>query len=285
MATFTNRATLTYNGNVRNSNIATGELVEVLSVSKTAVVGEYGAFDEITYVVSIVNSGTTAFNGLTVTDTLGAYTFDTSTLYPLTYVDGSIKYYVNGVLLPAPTVSDTTGELVISGINVPAGGNAIIVYQATTNDFAPLDSTSSITNTVTVDGETLSSPITASETVTALDEPDLTINKSISPSVVPENSRVTYTFTILNYGNTPADAADNAVVTDTFDPILTDIVVTFNGTVWTEGTEYTYDEATGVFATVAGNITVPAATYTQDPATGEWITTPGVSTLTVEGTI
>lgn len=285
MATFTNRATLTYNGNVRNSNIATGELVEVLSVSKTAVVDEYGAFDEITYVVSIVNSGTSAFNGLTVTDTLGAYTFDTSTLYPLTYVDGSIKYYVNGVLLPAPTVSTATGELVISGINVPAGGDAIIVYQVTTNDFAPLDTTSSITNTVTVDGETLSSPITASETVTVQDEPNLTINKSISPSIVPENSRVTYTFTILNYGNTPADAADNAVITDTFDPILTDLVVTENGTAWTEGTEYTYDEATGAFATVAGNITVPAATYTQDPTTGEWITTPGVTTITVEGTI
>ena len=34
MATFTNQATLTYNGNVITSNIATGEIIEVLSATK-----------------------------------------------------------------------------------------------------------------------------------------------------------------------------------------------------------------------------------------------------------
>ena len=38
MATFTNQATLRYNGNVVNSNITTGELLEVLAASKTAVI-------------------------------------------------------------------------------------------------------------------------------------------------------------------------------------------------------------------------------------------------------
>ena len=37
MARFTNQAQLSYNGAVVNSNIAVGEIVEVLSVSKTAV--------------------------------------------------------------------------------------------------------------------------------------------------------------------------------------------------------------------------------------------------------
>ena len=32
MATFTNQATLTYNGNVASSNITTGEIVDVLTV-------------------------------------------------------------------------------------------------------------------------------------------------------------------------------------------------------------------------------------------------------------
>mgnify|MGYP003317372293 CR=1 FL=1 len=36
MATFYNQATLTVGGTVTNSNIASGELVEVLSVTKTA---------------------------------------------------------------------------------------------------------------------------------------------------------------------------------------------------------------------------------------------------------
>ena len=43
--------------------------------------------------------------------------------------------------------------------------------------------------------------------------------------------------------------------------------------------------STGQFATVAGQITVPAATYSQDPATGVYVVQPGVSTLTVTGTV
>ena len=41
MATFYNQATLSYNGNTTTSNITTGELVEVLSATKTAVQTEY----------------------------------------------------------------------------------------------------------------------------------------------------------------------------------------------------------------------------------------------------
>ena len=74
-------------------------------------------------------------------------------------------------------------------------------------------------------------------------------------------------------------------MTDTFDPILSGLTVTFNGAAWAPTTNYTYNAATGAFATVAGQITVPAATYTQNAATGEWSTTPGVSTLTVTGTV
>ncbi len=284
MAIFTNQATLRYNGTVRNSNVATGELLAVLSATKTAVVNEYGANGEVTYVVSIVNSGTTAFTGLVVTDTLGAYTFNGETVYPLDYVEGSLQYYVNGVLQSEPAVT-ADEELIISGINVPALGNVILVYQTNVNEFAPLGADGEITNEVSVSGGGITTPVVATETVTAANEPDLTINKSISPSVVPENSRVTYTFTIQNYGNTAADESFNATVTDIFDPILTDITVTFNGTTWTEGVEYNYDEATGTFVTVPGEITVDAATFTQDTETGTWTVEPGVSVLTVTGTI
>lgn len=86
MAVFTNQATLTYNGNVINSNITTGEILEVLSATKTAVVETYSQDSEITYVIQILNSGTTAFTGLTITDDLGSYAFGTTTLVPLYYV-------------------------------------------------------------------------------------------------------------------------------------------------------------------------------------------------------
>lgn len=48
-------------------------------------------------------------------------------------------YYANGTLQPTPTVDAEGTALVISGINVPAGGNAIIVYEAQANQFAPLE--------------------------------------------------------------------------------------------------------------------------------------------------
>ena len=88
MPTFYNQATLSYNGNVTNSNIVTGELVDVLSSTKTAISESYRPDDVVTYVISIVNSGVTAFTGLTVSDDLGAYEFGASTLVPLEYVDG-----------------------------------------------------------------------------------------------------------------------------------------------------------------------------------------------------
>ena len=121
--------------------------------------------------------------------------------------------------------------------------------------------------------------------MTAASEAFLTIAKSLSPTTVSEGDRLTYTFVIQNFGNTAVVATDDAVVTDTFDPILSDLAVSFNGAVWAEGVQYTYNETTGAFATIPANITVPAATYSRNPVTGAWTVVPGVSTLVVVGTV
>lgn len=281
MATFYNQATLSYNGNVTNSNITTGELLEVLSVSKTAVDDEYWLNDENTYVVSIINSGTMPYTNLTVTDDLGRYYYGTGTLVPLTYVEDSVLYYVNGVLQTAPAVT-AGSQLTVTGINVPAGGNAVIVYAARANSYAPLEEGSEITNTVTVTGNTCT--VSAQETVTARNEAELTISKSLNPTVIAENGRLTYTFIIQNYGNAPVDATDDAVITDTFDPVLSGLDVSFGGTSWIAGVNYSYNNITGLFATAPNQITVPAASYIQDTS-GAWFIQPGVSVLTVSGVV
>ena len=279
MAIFTNQATLVYNGGSANSNIAVGEILEVLSADKTAVSGTYAPGELVTYVVTIRNTGTAAFTNLTVTDDLGG-----GVNPPLTYETGTALYFVNGVPQAAPTV--TAGPpLVFTGITVPAGGDTTLVYQARANGYADPGLEGFITNTVTITGGGLTAPVTATETVNAVVGPDLSITKTITPAQVADNGRVTYTFLIQNNGNQAITAADSATVTDLFDPILTDLVVTFNGTVLAQGTGYTYDETTGAFSTVPGVITVPAATYTQDPATGIYTGTPGLATLTVTGTI
>ena len=279
MAIFTNQATLTYTGGSANSNIAVGEIIEVLSADKTAVSGTYQVGELVTYVITIRNTGTGAFTNLTVTDDLGG-----GANAPLTYEDGTVLYFVNGVPQAAPAATPGA-PLVFTGISVPAGGNAVIVYQARANAFSDPDLEGIITNTVTITGGGLTAPVTATETVNAAIGPDLSITKTITPSQVADNGRVTYTFLIQNNGNQAITAADAAVITDTFDPILTDITVTLNGATLVEGTGYTYDETTGEFATLPGVVTVPAATFTQDPVTGAYTATPGLTTLTVTGTI
>ena len=284
MAIFSNQATLTVNGNSTNSNIAYGEILDVVSATKTSVEGSYAPGQLVTYVVTLRNTGTAAISGLTVTDDLGGYDFNGTTVYPLTYQADSVALFVDGVPQPAPAVV-AGPPLTFTGISIPGGGDAVLVYQARANEFADPAADGTIVNTITVTGDGLSAPITASATVTAVAVPDLTITKSISPAQVVDNDRVTYTFLIQNTGNTPVVATDNAVITDTFDPILTGLVVTFNGAAWTQGIQYTYDETTGLFNTVPGQITVPAATYTQDPVTGAYAVNPGTATLVVVGTI
>lgn len=284
MATITNQAALSYNGITTLSNITVGELVEVLSATKSTAESTYSAAERKTYVVSLVNTGTTALTGLTVSDDLGGYAFDTATVYPMTYVDGSLLYYVGGVLQPTPTV--TAGPpLTVSGISVPAGGNAALVYEVALNEYAPPTVGGTVTNTATISGSSLVNDVTASATVSAVAAPDLSITKAMSPVTVAENGTVTYTLTLINRGNTAAATTDELVLTDTFDPILSDITVSFEGLVWTEGTQYTYDSTTGLFTTTAGALTVPAATFAQDSTTGAYTVTPGTATLTVTGTL
>ncbi len=281
MAIFSNQATLTYNGTTTNSNIAFGEILDVLTAEKTAVEGAYTPGGLVTYVVTLRNTGTTALNGLIVTDDLGGYTQGTGTVYPLTAEIANVRLLIDGVLQPTPTV--TAGPpLTVTGLNIPAGGDAVLVYQARVNQFANPAAGGTIVNTVTMTGAGLTNPITATETVAAAVAPQLTITKTISPAQVTDNDRVTYTFVIQNAGNEAVDATDNAAITDTFDPILTALTVTLDGAPFTQ---YTYTEGTGLFATTPGAITVPAATVTQDPTTGAYTFTPGITTLTVTGTI
>ena len=126
-----------------------------------------------------------------------------------------------------------------------------------------------------------------SDDINQLEEstPVLTITKSVSPVPVTENGTLTYTFLIQNSGNVAADASTGVVVTDVFDPVLSNISVTFNQTAWSSPANYSYNETTGAFATNSGQITVPAATFTRDEVTGVWNISPGISTLVVTGTI
>ena len=284
MAAFTNQATLSYNSNVVASNIVSGEVLQVISAVKDAVTKEYSSGDILTYVINIRNSGTTDYTNLTITDDLGAYDVETDTYVPLTFSDTGILYYIDGIAQATPTYS-AGPPLEISGISVPAGAVTTITYRAVVNSFAPLGTSASITNTAIISGGGISELITAKQTVSHTAEPKLTITKGISPQSIIENGQITYTFDIENYGRTDAVEADGVFVKDTFNPSLSSIAVSLDGTAWTTPTYYSYNEDTGEFSTVAGKITIPAATFEQDAATGLWITKPKKVTLKVVGTV
>lgn len=282
MAIFTNQATITLGDSITNSNIVTGEITTGLTVAKTALTENYGNGESITYAVTINNATANPYTDVALTDDLGAFLLadGVTRVAPLSYIDGSIVYYVNGVATSEPTVV-AGPPLAIEGITVPAGGTVTLMYQGRVNGFAPLAAGSVIVNTVTVD---LAEDQTATATVPVREEVNLSIAKAVCPTVIT-NGELTYTFIIQNTGNLDVVATDNLIVSDVFDPILNDITVTLNGAALAEGVGYTYDPNTGAFATTNGTVTVPAATYTRDAITGALVTTPGSAVITVNGRV
>ena len=285
MATFYNQATLSYGGNVVNSNTTEAELLSGLAIAKNAISDTYTAGGNVAYVITLSNMGSSAYNNLTVTDDLGAYPLiGGGNAVPLTYVDGSLLYYLNGILQATPEVTDV-GNLEISGINLPPESTATFIYEARANEFAPVAAGSVITNTASTNGGIGVGVITASDTIRVRETAQLTIAKAVCPAVITDNDRLTYTIIVQNLGNAPITATDGVIIRDVFNPVLTNLTVTLNGAELEENTGYVYNETTGEFSTVDATITVPAANYTQDPETGVITTVPGVAVLTITGTV
>ena len=285
MASFTNQATLRYNGLTVNSNVVTGQMISPLSMTKTPVEDEYAPGDTLSYVISLVNDGSVNYENLTLTDDLGGYAISGGqTAWPLAYVADSLRYFINGVPQPAPAV--TAGPpLSVTGVSVPAGGNAMLVYETEVTAAAPLTEGGSITNTAAVSGAGLTNPLEAEASVGVSSGAELSILKSLSPATVPENGQLSYTFLIQNHGNQAADQAAGVTVSDLFDPVLKNLSVSLNGQPLAQGSGYSYNQSSGQFDTVPGLITVPAASYAQTASTGDWIVSPGESTLIVSGTV
>ena len=285
MAQITNQANLTFNyGNATGSaisNIATATLLDPLSAEKTSLGDTFRADDTITYVISVQNNGNNTVSGITVTDDLGAYTVGGIRVTPLTYGNAA-ALYINGVFSSAITGTVTENGVIFTIPALASNANALILYQAIVNDFAPLQQGGTITNSATVTAPTIANPITVTDTVTVEDYADITIQKEMSPDPVSDGDLLTYTFTITNTGNTEATGV---VLTDSFNPAPTSITVTVDGQT-VPATSYTYEN--GVLTLPTGEdfpITVPAATITQDSATGNVTVTPGTLVITVTGTI
>lgn len=277
MAIITNQATITYQSNgisqSATSNIATTTLEGPFTVTKTSLGSEYALNNDITYILTTTNNGPATLTNVQIVDDLGTGDLENA---PLTYT-GPAQLYLNGVLSTNLTVTQDENIVIFTIPTLTPGTTAIIVYRATPNQFAPLETGSEITNTATWTANGITEPTTDTNTVTIQDRANVTITKAMSPDPVTSGGILTYTFNLTNTGNI---AAEDVVLTDTFDPAPTDITVSVNGVVL-DMTDYTYVNGT---LTIDSGLTVPAATYTTDP-NGVVVIEPGTAVIVVTGTI
>ncbi|MBR7161590.1 MAG: DUF11 domain-containing protein [Clostridia bacterium] len=286
MAQITNQANLTFRyGNATGSavsNVATATLLDPLSAEKTSVDETYRAADRLTYVLSVQNNGNATVTGINLVDDLGTFTLPNgTTVTPLTYGDAA-ALYINGAYVSPITGTETLNSVTFTIPSLAPGANALIVYQALVNEYAPLTTGASIVNTLTVTAPSVGTPITDTHTVTAEDYAEIVIQKEMSPDPVSDGDLLTYTFTVTNTGNTPATGV---VLTDVFNPAPNNIIVTVDGQT-VAATDYTYENGLLTLPTGGGfEMTVPAATVTEDPDTGEVTVEPGTLLITVEGTL
>ena len=282
----TNQASIAYRYNNQSasavSNIASAVLNDTLSVEKVSLESVYRPGDEITYVITVKNGGSSALAGVSVTDDLGAYTVGGTTVTPLTYTGPAIVF-VDGVFSGNITPTVSADGISFGLATLGTGAVVQVIYKATVNSFAPVTEGGQITNTVTATAAGNNTPVSDSNTITADSFADVTITKTMAPSDVSEGDALTYTFVISNYGN--AEATD-IVLTDAFDPAPQNITVQVNGTV-VPATDYEYANGVLTLPTTPGatELSLPPATITQDPATGEVIVTPSTLTVTVTGII
>lgn len=282
----TNQASIAYRYNDQSasavSNVATAVINEPLGISKVSLESVYRLGDDITYVITVTNGGTTALSGISLVDDLGTYTTAGGTATPLTYVGPAI-YFVDGVFVGNITPTVGADGIGFGPTTIGPGSTVQVIYKVNVNDRAPLDEGGQITNTATVTAAGNTAPVSDSNTITVDDYADVTITKSMTPATVSDGDALTYTFVINNYGN--AEATD-IVLTDAFDPAPENITVQVNGAA-IPATDYSYQNGVltlpGERSTTA--LTLPPATVTTDPTTGQVTVTPSSLTVTVTGII
>ena len=285
MAEITNRASLTYSYGDSTvsqvlSNLASVTLNGAITGSKTSLGSTYRSGEDITYVITIQNTSSVAKTAVQVSDNLGTYIVSgATTATPLTYV-GPTELFVNGTPSGELTPNVTATNIVFTIPTIPAGGNVVLVYRVSVNEYAPLETGSTITNTASYIGDEGCNDFSVDDTITVEDFADVRIFKAMSPNPIVCGSPITYTFTLYNYGNTEAT---NVTLTDTFSPYPATITVTLDGAT-VDASDYTYSDGTFTFRTGATPLTLPPATF-ETAANGSVTVTPSVTTITVTGII
>ncbi len=282
MATILNNsATLTYNSGTDTgtaaSNVVSTNLLDSYSITaeKYTANNDWRPGENITYLVTITNTGTQPLYAVEVIDDLGG----TPTL--TNYLTGS-ALIVNDSSVTEVTPTDVN-PLTIPVVAVLQPGESVTVVYVTRVNGTIGDNVDSITNTATVQarqdsatGEIFTADPAPSVTIPRADFAEVSIVKAVDKTTVISGDTLTYTFTIENTGNIPAT---NVVITDVLPEgfTITSIVFQSEGITTVYGPDdYTVGaDNTLILPTGTLTLTVPASS-----ASGA-----GVTVVTITGTV
>ncbi len=287
MATIiTNRATVNYRYGTNTaeavSNTTSTTLNGALSIQKTSLTDNYRIGQSVTYVISIRNGSGNTAEDIIVTDDLGTYTQSGNEYSPLTFI-GNAQLFINGVFSGTITPDIEEHSIVFDISEIPAYGNAQIIYSARVNGFANGGSNSVITNTASANFACdcpCDGPVSDSNTITTEQFAELRLVKSSCPNPIICGETLTYVIDIYNYGNIPAT---EVVLTDAFVPALSDLSVSVDGAIIPES-DFRYVGGVLTLPNQSGGtqLSVPAATFGQSP---DFEIIPGRLQIVLTGTI
>ena len=206
----------------------------------TAVPGQ-----QVTYTLTIADTGQTAYSGTVVSDVFTGSLDD--------------AVYNNDAAATTGSVTYSNGTLTWTG-SLTAGTSAVVTYSLTVNN--PDTGDKLLISTVTSAAAGSSCPVTGSgcKLVVAVLTPGLTLTNTASPAPAVAGGTVTYTVTITNSGQTPYSGT---VVTEDLTGVLDDAV--YNGDASATAGSVTYaspdltwsgDLATGASVTLTFSVTV-----------------------------
>lgn len=265
------------------SNVASTILQGSLTATKNVLESVYRADSNLTYIVNLVNRSAAAMAPVSIVDNLGAYDVTNAlSVMPLSYT-GPSQLYLDGAFYTNLTPDIFADHITFNIPSIAAGANVMLIYKAVMNEYAPLETGSSVTNVITVHTPELLEPLTGSSVIPVDDYADVTITKAMSPNPVTDGSRLTYRFILQNFGNTEAT---NVVLNDIFSPAPSAIVVSVDGkTLSASDYSYVGDVLTVPGAAAADNLVIPAANFVRDGVTGEITVHSSSVSITVIGTL
>ena len=251
MASISNQASVsfTYEGSTgtksNNSNVVNSTILDEysLTVEKTTSKECYQPGDTLTYFIQVINSGCGCLRNFHITDNLGDESY-------LTYVEGSARVIVDGILQEITPTSTTPLEFDVSDRLEREEGFVLLYNVEVVEDLG--EDVNEIINTVEVTGYPCGCDCnngnngiseTASATITKCEFAEVLITKQASSDTYCCDDEIDFFITLTNTGTIDAT---NVVVTDSLPEnfVLTEIHMENNGEHYQfNPSEYTIDSS------------------------------------------